>query len=135
MVFMGVGSSPFVKSINVKVPLAARRSKETLLAWARSAPLSTPIELVTMRLIGLPKHTTVKLGDLRTLPAKFGRIANFEAVKSPGQTNKGSSDWRKSLGFLGEPRNKFYITTSVNDTRRSRAPGVWEVLREKIRQG
>jgi hypothetical protein len=133
MIFMGVGTTPYVKSIIVQIPLVARRSKEALLSWARRAPSSTPIELVTMRLIGWPKRTTVKLGDLRALPSKFGRIANFESVKTGSENKEALKGWQKLFSFLAEPRNRFYITSSVKDTRRSRAPGVWEAFRDQIK--
>lgn len=136
MIVVGVATAPFVNSVSLYIPEFARRSRDVLIRYSTNLPKDAQLEFVTARLLGLPKTTGVRLSEMRALPSRWGRLANLERIRSPSLQREHAqrSAWKKALGFLAEPRFKFYVTEDVASTRRSRAPGVWENVLKEIRK-
>ncbi|KAF2454290.1 hypothetical protein BDY21DRAFT_366383 [Lineolata rhizophorae] len=132
LVLTAYATAPFVNSIYLRVPGYATRSSDLMSRFTKTMPADTPIELVTVRLAGTQKVSSLRIKDLRprdrmNLPSllrPFGwlRVANLE-LKKPADTNRLLSEgwwWR----WVTEPRNKFYVNIGDKEMRRSKAPGV-----------
>lgn len=136
MIVVGLATAPFVNSVNLYIPEFARRSRDVLIRYSQNLPKDAQLEFVTARLFGLPKTTGVRVSEIRALPSRWGRLANLERIRTPRLQKELAqrSAWKKALGFLAEPRFKFYVTDDVASMRRSRAPGVWENVLKEIRK-
>lgn len=79
---LGVGnaalSAPFVSIIHVKLPQAARTSRDALMRFAAKTPKDTRLTFTTVTWYGFPRKTSVKLGELQLTKKKIFRLANLE---------------------------------------------------------
>lgn len=124
MFIVGVTTAPFVTYVHVRLPVAARRSREALLQWSKHMPVETEVDLTTMRLIGVPRVRRMKLSDLRTkTDRRFFDIANLVQVQKPSPHSQTPRTVRK---VSGGPR--FFVTQEG----RGRVPFIWQSAMKKI---
>ena len=115
----------------MRVPVAARTSRAVLLRYCANLPQRTELDFTTVRLVGLQKTTSLTLGELRALRPRWGRLANIERMNDEVLARR--TVWARLTTWLREPRNKFYVG-GVEGEKRSRAPGVWQLVWEQIRK-
>lgn len=77
LVYVTYSASPFVTNIQLHLPPFARTSTEMLRRFVANAPPTTQLEIVTQSMIGKPRVSTMKLGDLRPTKKRLGMV-NFE---------------------------------------------------------
>jgi len=131
MLIVSIMTSPFVASVHMRVPAAARINRAVLLRYCENLPQSTPLDFTTVRLIGLPKCTSTTLGQLRALRPRFGRLANIQLVNDDLLARR--TLWAWLTTWMREPRNKLYVG-GAEGMKRSRAPGVWKLVWEQIQK-
>jgi hypothetical protein len=121
LAFTGVFASPFVQFIFLRLPRYARTSKELAQRYSKSLPLDAKLEIVTMRLVPLPKTTKVLVRDLRLIDTSKNawwnlRMENLERISN------------------GTGRRKFWYDTSKEAGQGSRFPGLWQNVLAIIRK-
>ena len=127
-----LATAPFVANIQVLISPAARRSKEALHNFIRDAPADTRLEFTTMRFMPYPKRRTVLLSTLRPLQQTIWRLANLEQLpildKVPKEHRGVKVPWwmRATVG-------QFYIRPGERFSKASAAPGVWDMLLQRIK--
>ncbi|KAK0657377.1 hypothetical protein B0T16DRAFT_59401 [Cercophora newfieldiana] len=77
LVYVTYSASPFVTAIQLHIPPFARTSTEMLRRFAANAPPTTQLEIITQSMIGKPRVSSMKLGDLKPANKRFGMV-NFE---------------------------------------------------------
>lgn len=123
MVFVAYTTTPFVSYVHLRLPVFARQSREQLFRWARKIPPSTEIDLTTIRPLGRPRVSRMKLSDLRTTSARLG-VANL--VRRPQSSGvEITRPWWK-----GRPQGLFYVG---EDGAGSREPSLWQKALETIK--
>jgi len=74
-------TNPYTFAIFLLLPPAARRSPKALKTWLTKIPPSTQVEFQTLGwFVGAPVNRTHTIENLRTLPPRIGRIANFSTT-------------------------------------------------------
>ena len=75
---VGFLSAPFVATVHLRVPAAARASRTTVARWANALPRSTEVYCTTVGLIGMRKTYRTLFASLRRKrPAPFWNITNL----------------------------------------------------------
>ncbi|KAK3393590.1 hypothetical protein B0H63DRAFT_20908 [Podospora didyma] len=74
LVYVAFFTSPFVTTIRIHLPVFARSSAEMLKRFARTAPPSTRLDITTMTLIGKPRVSSVRVGDLQPVHRRLGMV-------------------------------------------------------------
>lgn len=135
MVVFQLMTGPFVNSVHVQLPDAARRSQQALQAFAARPPAETRLSFTTLRFFPLPKRRAVRLGDLRVLPPKMGRIANLEYLP-PGLRRRCDERGRKAGWWEGliAGRRRFHVRPGERFTASTQGPGVWKELLKVIEE-
>ncbi|KAF2501870.1 hypothetical protein BU16DRAFT_211265 [Lophium mytilinum] len=136
MIVLGYGTAPFVNSILLRLPQTARRSRDAMIRYVQNLPKDAELEIVTARLLGFKKTNSVRLSEMHVLPPRRFGFANLEHVV-PAWQRKIEAErplWKKVGSLLGETRNKFYVKGDKASSKRSRAPGVWELVFKQIQQ-
>ncbi|KAI5199662.1 hypothetical protein AUEXF2481DRAFT_342344 [Aureobasidium subglaciale EXF-2481] len=116
---------PAVVNIFIDTPVWARRSKESLMMFAKRLPPDTAMEIETLGLLPLPRTKVLRLSELRICPAGWGRLANLEQVTAVDQTSKVPKLLRWSL-------QRFYARPAASRWKNSRAPDVWPLVFQTI---
>ncbi|KAI5247951.1 hypothetical protein E4T42_05878 [Aureobasidium subglaciale] len=116
---------PAVVNIFIDTPVWARRSKESLMMFAKRLPPDTAMEIETLGLLPLPRTKVLRLSELRIRPAGWGRLANLEQVTAVDQTSKVPKLLRWSL-------QRFYARPAASRWKNSRAPDVWPLVFQTI---
>ncbi|KAI5196884.1 hypothetical protein E4T39_07559 [Aureobasidium subglaciale] len=116
---------PSVVNIFIDTPVWARRSKESLMVFAKSLPPDTAMEIQTMGLLALPRTKVLRLSELRIRPAGWGRLANLEQVTAIDKTSKVPKVLRWSL-------QRFFARPVASRWKNTRAPDVWPLVFETI---
>ncbi|KAK3661219.1 hypothetical protein LTR56_000342 [Elasticomyces elasticus] len=99
---MAAAFGPTVANITVHLPSSARRSKESLMAFANNVGPNTMLTVKFIRFAPWLATRHMFFADLRRLPISRVRLSNFEHI--PLQ-NQDSLEWRgrgKSTGEAGE---------------------------------
>ena len=105
-----LSSKPFVQFIHIRLPLGARRSKESLLEWSKKIDPSTEFRIMSMNFIGLPTISTVATKNLRDCSTKAG-IANLERIFDATAMNQ-NRPW-----YQGKKPRLFYVAEpAIKDT-------------------
>jgi hypothetical protein len=130
MLLISILYAPYVANIHIFIPPTARLSRENLFRWAKAITPSTPLDIMTIRFYGGRKVTAVPLRELYPLHQRLGRYANMVRV-NPEAVAQRTLYARLSM-WAKEPRNKFYVGGGEG-IKRSRAPGIWEVVWANIR--
>ena len=135
-------TSPFVHKVFLQIPEYARRSRKDLMHFVRTLRVdpkgtaNTKLEFETLRTFPFRKTTATFLHELRALPPGKLMFANFELVKSKEwakqQGEKGT--FRRILEILNEPRFKFYVKEGRFYTMKTKVPGVWEQVSQRIQE-
>jgi hypothetical protein len=75
------------------------------------------------------------LHELRALPQRRFRLANIELPKTEAwaQRQREKGVLRRMLDVVNEPRFKFYVKEGRLYTMKTKVPGVWEEVAERIR--
>lgn len=130
-------TSPFVKTVAIRLPAHARRSHAALLQFAANAPAETLLEFTTLRIFPIERKTTCFLFELRALPRhNWWRFANLERVLSErlAWKRREMSTWRKFLEVINEPRFKFHVREGRQfEANTPAGMGVWTNLSKAIR--
>ncbi|GAB7357152.1 hypothetical protein MBLNU459_g8145t1 [Dothideomycetes sp. NU459] len=116
---------PYVVNVFIRPPNHARRSKETINAFARRLPPDTRLEFQTMGLLPLPRTRGALLSEVRTLPPSKKRLANLELVPGGGSGERRSMWRRMTQGYL-------YTGPSKRNWEKTGAPGVWQLVFDQI---
>ena len=121
MVLVHILTRPFVMNIFIDAPAVARRSKESLVAFARRLPPDTRLEIETLGFLPVPRTTGLRLSELRMRPQSLARIANLERYPFV----KPKSFWTR---LAGTSLNHFYARPTEKYWLRSRAPEIWPLV-------
>ncbi|OAL52657.1 hypothetical protein IQ07DRAFT_379518 [Pyrenochaeta sp. DS3sAY3a] len=133
-------TAPFVHQVFIQIPDHARRSRKDLMHFARSlnanskATANTKLEFVTLRVFPFRKHTTAFVHELRALPPMKMRLANIELPKSDEwvKRQRAKGIFMRMFDVMNEPRFKFYVKEGRVYTMKTRVPGVWEEVAQRI---
>lgn len=133
-------TAPFVHQVFLQIPDYARRSRKDLMHFARSlnanpkGTANTKLEFVTLRVFPFRKHTTAFLHELRALPPMKMRLANIELPKSDecAKRQRAKGIFKRIFDIVNEPRFKFYVKEGRVYTMKTRVPGVWEEVAQRI---
>lgn len=132
-------SGPFVNSIFLRLPKYARESKDMCIRYAKQLPPDAQLEVVTLRFIGWPKTTGVRMSELRLVdkakkPWWDFRLPNMYRVNPVVQSKNSeqSSRWRERL-FRNRQR-EFYYDESKDAGNDAKIQGVWEIVLQQIRR-
>lgn len=123
MLYVIWASTPFVAYAHIRLPLAARRSKEQLLRWAQSIPPSTELDLTTIKSYGGLRVSRMSIGELRPTKALFS-IKNL--VSKPAITPSKARPW-----WAPKPQHLFYVG---NQHRKTIEAKVWEKALAQIQE-
>jgi hypothetical protein len=123
MLAVGYLYAPYVAYVHLKLPKAARASREHLLRWMKEIPTKTEVDMTTVRFIGLPRVTRMLLADLRESRNGFG-LANLKQVS---QSLPGSP---KRSTFSSYSPAKYYVG---NVPKKGREPMVWKAAMERVK--
>lgn len=98
------------------------------------ATANTKLEFVTLRVFPFRKHTTTFVHELRALPPMRMRLANIELPKSDewAQRQRAKGIFKRMVDVINEPRFKFYVKEGRMYTMKTRVPGVWEEVAQRI---
>ena len=121
MVFVYLSSKPFVQFIHIRLPLNARRSKESLLEWSKRVHPSTEFRILTMNFFGFPSTSIVAAKDLKDRSTKAG-VANLERVFDATALNQ-DRPW-----YQGKKPRLFYVSEPLAKDTQS------EVMRNVLKQ-
>jgi hypothetical protein len=128
MVVTALATGPMIHDIKIKLPAAARRSKEDLKSFVKRLPPDTILRATYMRLVPWPVSSDMMLRDLqRVQPSwKFG-IANLEHVPSSmiGQ-EKHIAYWPVRMTF-----GRYYVNRTQT-REKSAATGIWDTIWNQI---
>ena len=135
-------TSPFVHKVFLQIPEYARRSRKDLMHFVRTLQLdpkgtaNTKLEFETLRIFPFRKTTATFLHELRALPSGKLLFANFELVKSKewAEQRREKGIFKRILEVLNEPRFKFYVKEGRFYTMKTKVPGVWEQVSQRIRE-
>ncbi|KAK5123422.1 hypothetical protein LTR85_002854 [Meristemomyces frigidus] len=127
-----VAFGPTITSIRAFLPNSARRSKESLLAFANNTPPNTRLRLQFIRWAPWLTTRDMLFSDFRRLPKSRLRLSNLENTA----TNEMQAEVLKKYGWLGRAIHKYpnRYWVNVTDTKkdRSHVPGVWERMWKQI---
>jgi hypothetical protein len=122
-------SAPFVSTVRVLLPKAARKDHASLTRFAENVPEDTKVLFQTMRWAPWATHKQVFFSDLRRLPGK-NLSANLEHVPlGHGKETQGAS---KVLGGKLAVRMYGKYWVDMTSRNKSQAPGVWEKMWDQI---
>lgn len=122
LVFVAYTSAPFVNYIHLALPVAARRSREQALQYAKNLPPIATLYINTMKFTTIPRQTEVRLADL--VPDKsFLRPVSFR------NKNPAPLPWWK-----GKTIRQFYTAEKSKPARASSTfyPELWEHVYKQI---
>lgn len=88
LLFIAYTTAPFVTHVHIHLPPQARTSRVVLERYIRSLPPTTELTITTMSLIGKPRYSSVKAGDLRPVNKRFGLINYVRDATAENQTRK-----------------------------------------------
>ncbi len=135
-------TAPFVHKVFLQIPEYARRSRQDLMHFVRTIRVdpkgtaNTKLEFETLRTFPFRKTTAMFLHELRALPPRTMRLANIERIKTEDwvkqQREKGV--FRRIFELLNEPRFKFYVKEGRFYTMKTKVPGVWEEVMQRIKE-
>ena len=114
--FVGFITRPFVSFVHIKLPVFARRSKESLFRWAQSIPPETQVYMTTTRFYGGPRVSRMAVEDLRQTRAWLS-VANLTRTP-PSRTEVARKSWRAP-----EPLLRFYVGA---ENKKATESSVWE---------
>jgi hypothetical protein len=136
MATLSYATAPFVNSVMLRLPPTARRTREAMLRYVQTLPKDAELEFITARASGFKKTTVVRLSEMHVLPPRRFGFANFIRVLPAWQKKLDAqkSVFQKVVDVLSETRNKFYVKDDRAASKRSRAPGVWELVAKQIEQ-
>jgi hypothetical protein len=119
----------YVNHINIILPSVARRSKQSLMAFAARAPPETRLQIKSMWFMPWPYTKQVFLGDLRRLPYSQLRLTNLEHIPvATMEAHKKAPIYSWVVRML---MGRYWVSRQqVKD--RSRVPGVWDRMWEQI---
>jgi hypothetical protein len=114
MIFVGYVSGPFVAHVHLRLPTYARQSRDILKRYSQNLPKDAKLDITTMTLIGKPRLSSVKVGDLRPVKRRFG-LANY--IRGTKKINA------KRPWYMGRAARQFSLPAGVE---MKGSPGVWE---------
>ncbi|KAH8594657.1 hypothetical protein B0O99DRAFT_573203 [Bisporella sp. PMI_857] len=72
--FVAYITSPFVTHIHIRLPTAARLSRDALSRWVSALPKDATIDFTTLSFIGKPRVSRVLIEDLYPVKQRFGLV-------------------------------------------------------------
>ena len=116
--------------VNVHLPPLARRSHDSLMAFASKVPKGTLVDIRNMRFRPWPHNKQVYFEDLRRLPRHWARVSNLEYYPIDNRISeaKQPSRWEWPIRVvLGR-----YFINREQAKDRSLVPGVWDKIWAQI---
>ena len=115
-------SAPFVCIIQMRLPKAARTSREALVRFATKSPRDTRLTFTTVAWYGFPRTNAVQLQDLRPYSRRLLHLENivWKAPDKAPEARWWSQGWQ----------TKFYVGTLRTRTFEST---IWEKIFEQIK--
>ena len=107
---------PFVSFVHIKLPVFARRSKESLFKWAQNIPPETQVYMTTTRFYGGARVSRMAVRDLHQTRALFS-VANLTRTP-PSKTEAAKRSWRTPKPLL-----KFYVGPEI---KKAKEFSVWQ---------
>ncbi|KAK4894550.1 hypothetical protein LTR27_007191 [Elasticomyces elasticus] len=127
---MAAAFGPTVANITVHLPSSARRSKESLMAFANNVHPNTRLTVKFIRFAPWLATRNLFFADLRRLPISRVRLSNFEHVPLQNQgkpENKGVWGWMARMYF-----GRYWVNMTGSGQKNSSVPGAWEKMWEQI---
>lgn len=115
-------TKPFVSFVHIKLPVSARRSKESLFKWAQHIPRATQVSMTTTRFYGGPRVSRMAVEDLHQTRAWLS-VANLTRSPPP-RTEAARKTWRTPKPLL-----KFYVGP---EKKKAKGLSVWEQALKRI---
>ncbi|KAK5110280.1 hypothetical protein LTR62_006133 [Meristemomyces frigidus] len=113
---------PTVINITMHLPSPARRSKDSLIAFATKVPPSTRLNLKFIRFAPWPLHRQISYSDLHRLPTSWFRISNLEHLPFGKEEAYRSGMWAWAVKtWFG----RYWVNMASAQRDRSHVPGVW----------
>ncbi|KKA22579.1 hypothetical protein T310_3370 [Rasamsonia emersonii CBS 393.64] len=122
LLFVAYTSAPFVNYIHLALPVAARRSREQAIQYAKNLPPYATLYINTMKFTTIPRQTEVRLADL--VPDRtWSRPVSFR------NQNPVPLPW-----WQGRTLTQFYTTEKSKPARGTSTfyPEVWEHVYKQI---
>ena len=120
--FVGLTTRPFVSFVHIKLPVFARRSKESLFKWAQNIPPETQVHMTTTRFYGGPRVSRMAVEDLRQTKAWLS-VANLTRTPPP-RTEAAKKSWRTPKPVL-----RFYVGAGK---KKAKDFSVWEQALKRV---
>ena len=117
---------PFVAQIYIRLPPAARQSKEALFKWAATMSPYTEIQLVALRWHGGRRTCYTMLEHLYPLVQRGRRFANVARVGG----DKPVGGW---WDLIDRQQSVFNVFGKY-PIKMSKAPGIWQIVMKRIEQ-
>jgi len=112
---------PYVATITLLLPRAARVSTSALRTFATRPPVDTVLIMQTITQWGLWRNNTVRLASLREVsPARFLHLENYQTLLA-----------QKRMIGTGQ---KFYVGDAEKGQKLARVPGIWSLLAKVIKE-
>ncbi|KAJ9296093.1 hypothetical protein DTO271G3_5668 [Paecilomyces variotii] len=124
LLFVAYTSGPFVNYIHLALPVAARKSRETAIEYAKNLPPSATLYLNTMKFTTIPRQTEVRLADL---------VPDKELLRPVSFRNQNPAPLRWwQLSTL----RKFYTTEKSKPAKSTSTfyPEIWEHVYNQIQK-
>lgn len=127
--------APWVHQIHVRIPTAARKSREEVIRWAGRVPHNTVLSISVLRHKPWPVVREVAWEDISRLPFAFTRLSNLE--HRPAQNNEILAENQNSRGIrlvdgvMRRVYGRFFVNMNVS-TDKSGVPGVWDEMWKQI---
>ncbi|ATY63369.1 Thioredoxin-like fold [Cordyceps militaris] len=132
ILFITYTTAPFVTHLHIHLPAAARTSRAALERFVRtSLPPTTPLTATTMSVIGKPRYSKLRAGDL--VPAasrrRFGLVNYTRDAAAENATRK----WYELRAV-----RQFHIPDGAKTSGKSKGgrnlvePWIWDAIKERI---
>lgn len=156
--FVAYTSAPFVTHMHIHLPLSARASRAALERFVRAMPPTTELTVTTMSVIGKPRYSAVKAGDLRPVNRRFGIVNyvrdataennarkwyQFRAVQAfhvppqralAGSKEQKTSLLRQSAELQAGASKKTPVAVPVGKKRDLLEAWIWDAIKEKLEE-
>jgi len=121
LVFVSYVSSPFVANIHLRLPPFARYSSNILQRYSQNLPKDAKLDITTISLIGKPRTTAIRIGELQRARERFGMVNYIRETKVINS---------KRPWWMGKAVRQFGVHGGV--AMKDPNSGIWENIARSI---